>query len=516
MSLDVVITNHDEEQLRGLARSTSSTSSIPAHQDNSQHQRSHTSNTANGGRSKYEYVPYNKSMSSSQQTVHKKYGSQNSLTGQPTNKVTNPRSQYVGFTSQGIGVQRSSQQHSGISSSQSQNSFQYRGQRSQHGYGHSHQQQHLGHSIADRQARSSSVKNNVRQRTERYAEFSDTHHQFNNHTATQYNRFSSSSSESSPHDSPQHSSSVSPYSAQYNPQHAPTNRSPQYSPQHSYRSPYNSSPNPQHCSRSDYQQQDRQHYLQQHRSGSALHTSDQIHDDLHEMQFSKQSNTSHGSSPFNYTHRSSKHTYIKSKSSRPPQRVNSSESFSFASSIKCCVGVQPKKKASRRILVQQARQKQRERERMAGIEKENKNGASPNNWMSLASVKSHLPMAHSYHNSPNQSTVSCPYTSNFPPSSRNSTYNGYSNGYVSGAETSRSTLSTNHRNRYESDSEFSDSDFSRAAGSRGKSAGSVMMKLAKKFSKRNLPIPRDDEDSDSSWKMRTRSNSVSHLESTEG
>ena len=85
-----------------------------------------------------------------------------------------------------------------------------------------------------------------------------------------------------------------------------------------------------------------------------------------------------------------------------------------------------------------------------------------------------------------------------------------------------------YSSNYESDSDFSDSDFARATGgSRGKSANSVMMKLAKKFSKKNLPITRDDEDSGSiggdslgrgegkvsSWKLKQRSNSVSNLDS---
>lgn len=80
---------------------------------------------------------------------------------------------------------------------------------------------------------------------------------------------------------------------------------------------------------------------------------------------------------------------------------------------------------------------------------------------------------------------------------------------------------------YESDCDFSDSGFARAtAGSRGKSANSVMMKLAKKFSKKNLPITRDEGDGVSvggdsvgkgeGSKLKQRSNSVSNLDSVEG
>ena len=85
----------------------------------------------------------------------------------------------------------------------------------------------------------------------------------------------------------------------------------------------------------------------------------------------------------------------------------------------------------------------------------------------------------------------------------------------------RSTLAgeAGEAREVESDSDLSDSDFSRAAaGSRGKSAGSVMMKLAKKFSKKNFLTVRDDGcieaiGEEEVRKIKAHSTSVSDLDS---
>lgn len=204
-----------------------------------------------------------------------------------------------------------------------------------------------------------------------------------------------------------------------------------------------------------------------------------------------------------------------------PHRVNSSDSFSFASSIKCCVGVQPKKKKHHHH--HRTHQKHK-------ISSNSSSNSGSNAWVSLASVKSqNLHLSPAYRNS-SQSAASCPYITpaatvrSAPPHKR-------SNGYTSELEASRSAATPPRQNsssaNYESESDDdSDSDFARAAGSRGKSAGSVMMKLAKRFSKKNLTIAREEGDTDSldereadtgsSWNYKQRSNSVSNLDAVEG
>lgn len=486
MSLDIIV--NDEEvrpaQVGSLARSSSSTSSTPARQHHHCQQHNlHTSSSNHSNLSavetrRYQYVPYSASQPSS---VHSAFGSQTSLPSQPVSRAG--RSQYVDFTSQGITMQRLNrgQQHNMPASRSPQKSPPNR--RSGLEMGIDQRQHVLNHSahyhssqgkqrytiaIAERQARSSSLKASSRHMVDHYAEFSDAHHQFNNH-ATAY-RGSSSSSENSPQGSPHHSSS------------------------------------PQVLARTGHP---RSRHLQHARQ------QDNIQEDLHEMQprggrhSSGKQLTEAPDSPYRS---SSRNTFAVTG---VPCRVSSNDSFSFASSIKCCVGMQPKKKkkASRRALAfhhQHPQQTIKERERLT-------NGTS-DNWVSLAAVRSQYS---AYRNSTSQSTVSCPYIVQSPPARNGGHTSKHSSGYVSEMESTPSLLMGGG---FESESDMSDSEFARTAGSRGKPANTVMMKLAKKFSKKNLPISRDDEDGSSiggdslgkgegTSEMKHRSNSVSNLES---
>lgn len=422
----------------------------------------------------------------------------------------------MGFTSQGITVQRLNRgQHNVPGTHTPQNGQSPPSRRSPHNGMHvsidhrqhvlnsssrsqglprsQQQQQQQGYSIAERQARSSSLKASARHNMgDRYSEFSDAHHQFNNHVTSPY-RASSSSSENSPQGSPLRSS-------------------PRGSNQILARTGHQRSP----ASYSRYQHQQQAQQL--------LHQVpvDNIQEDLNEIQprRSKPSSGSHGKrmnseSPY----RSASRNTFAATGSNVARRVSSSDSFSFASSIKCCVGIQPKKKkASRRAVAYHPQPKIREKEKLT-------NGTA-DNWVSLAAVRSqYSPRA--YRSSPSQSTVSCPYIVQTPPTHSNGHASKHSSGYVSELETSSCNIMMGD---CESESDdMSDSEFARAtAGSRGKSANTMMMKLAKKFSKRNLPITRDEGDGSSiggdslgkgegkAWKMKHRSNSVSNLDSLEG
>ena len=517
MSLDVVNGYDEEYHGRGassLGRSSSSTSSTPARRHYSQQQHNlHTSSSNNSSpvaARKYQYVPYSTS-SSQPSPVHNAYGSQTSLPAQPAS--TGGRAQYVGFTSQGIAVQRLNRGHhpdsrSGRSPPTRQNGFQSGGPQplnhSAHYHGSGGQQRQQGFSIAERQARSSSLKANARHMVDRYAEFSDAHHQFNNH-ASAY-RGSSSSSENSPQGSPHHTS--------------PPGRG---SNQILARTGHPRSP-------SNYSRYQHQEYARQIQQQQA----DNIQEDLHEMQSHSRSKHSskHGSAEereaLESPYRSSSRNTFASTGNNVPRRVSSNESFSFASSIKCCVGMQPKrKKGSRRALAfhnhhqphqhsQRVHHKAKEQEMLT-------NGTS-DNWVSLASVRSQY-KKHASRHSGSHSMVSCPYVMQSPPTHNSGRASKHSSGYVSEMESSQSMLMGG--GGFESESDMSDSEFARTAGSRGKSANTVMMKLAKKFSKKNLPINRDDGDGSSiggdslgkgegKSKMKHRSSSVSNLDSIEG
>lgn len=150
---------------------------------------------------------------------------------------------------------------------------------------------------------------------------------------------------------------------------------------------------------------------------------------------------------------------------------------------------------------------------------------APDQWMGAGSVRNSQMLSSQYrggHNSPTHSTASCPHTIALSTHMHRASQN-YSSGYSSDVESLHSVL-TEECEGEGSDSDLSDSDFSRAtAGVRGKSAGSVMMKLAKKFSKKNFPIVRDDgfiesigEGEEQARRMRNHSNSVSDLDSLEG
>lgn len=573
--------------------SAASSTPARQHYNRQQHYQHHnlhstsSSSPAAGEARKYQYIPYSANTSSSAST---QYSSQNSLTGQQQQhgssrggtQSSRPQAQQLGFPTQGIAVQRLPRgQHSvpsshsynsfqqpaersqlsvpqsyshnnfhqpvdrnqhGVSSSRSQNNFQQvdRSQRSvpssrsQNNFQQVDRSQHSVHSqnnfqqpamdrrlpeshhsnmprqfpvqgmsIAERQARSSSLKSGVRHSVDPYAEFSDAHFQFNNHIPASYHsRHSSSSSESSPQASPHHVQRASSLA-------------------------------PQHLLHTTHPHQTTNHYPQQ--NGRSQRTSGLVHQDLHEVPelVTKQSSGSrshgHSSDVFDSPYRSSsRNTYVKS-STHIPRRVNSNDSFSFASSIKCCVGLQSSRKkkrsSSRQIALYHAQQRQAQQKRR---EKENMQNAQKENWVSLSAVRSQYPQQ-AFHSSPSHSTVSCPYTvSNSTQSTHQQQQYKRSSGYGSELDTGSWATPWGYSSNYESDSDFSDSDFARAT--RGKSANSVMMKLAKKFSKKNLPITRDDEDdvsigSDSlergeaklsSWKLKQRSNSVSNLDSVDG
>jgi len=227
----------------------------------------------------------------------------------------------------------------------------------------------------------------------------------------------------------------------------------------------------------------------------------------------------HRGDPFNggVYRSSSRNTYVKS-SHTSHNKVNDNDSFTFASSIKCCVGFQPKKKkkTSRRVVAYQSQHKVKERE----IAWERMNGIS----CGVPAGRGEYP--------PNM----CGYSPNHsrPSSSRHahSSSHKQSSSYPAEIESSQVVLMEAH-DWCESDSDSSDGDFARgAAGARGKSANSVMMKLAKKFSKKNFLVTRDDGDEESTGgvslekveddghssalKMKHRSNSASNLDSMEG
>lgn len=538
--MDVAVTSYDDEQQSRrvpLARSSSAVSSNPArhhhHHKNHQHQphnphnphNPHSSASSDSAshnpsvdRRKYQYVPYKSSVSSSNQIpARSEFGSQTSLPSQ--SRVTAPRSQYVGFPSQGITVQQpargqnatpsrgqqsmpsqrrqlnvSSGMQQNAPSTHSQNGFRYSAEQSQqrthHNGGH-HPSVNLQRqqNLADqRHVRSNSLKASDRYTIERYAEFSDAYHQFNNHLppASFQKRGSSSSSDSGP-------------------------GSPQHSYGHQQLQPQNSQP----ATHTDYQQRQQRQQGRQTTSGGIQH-------DLHELQriSSRGPDGYRHNNPEESPYRSSsRNTYAKTNL-HAPRRVNGTDTFSLASSIKCCVGFQPKKKSSRRIHHHhhhQARQINRQ---------EQLNNVPSENWVSLAAVKTNYSPQVS-RISPSHSTVSCPYTT----SASAHRAHKHNNGYTSEIESTQSTPQEDHDSKYESDSDFSDSDFARAAsGSRGKSASSVMMKLAKKFSKKSFPITREDGDigsigSDSfegsgkmsaAWRMKHRSNSVTNLDSLDG
>jgi len=212
------------------------------------------------------------------------------------------------------------------------------------------------------------------------------------------------------------------------------------------------------------------------------------------------------------------------------RRVNSNDSFSFASSIKCCVGMQTKKKRQHHKGAVVVRSHSHSRRRH---DERSKKAASDQQWVGLGSLRSAQPyaLAHSHgggygggggarKSSPTHSTVSCPHmvalSTNAHRGSRN-----YSSGYSSEVESLRSTIVAadddegGGDNNSDSD-DLSDFDFSRVAGARGKSGNNVMMKLAKKFSKKNFPIARDDDFLEGEWHLNQRSNSVSKLDTLEG
>ena len=164
-------------------------------------------------------------------------------------------------------------------------------------------------------------------------------------------------------------------------------------------------------------------------------------------------------------------------------------------------------------------------------------------WMSLAEVKAQQQSQlisprrnHHRHGSPSHSTVSCPYTSSsvVKHNAMRNPRNGYGSeiegsprsspgvgGGSGGGSGSGKGEDFNNESGEGTTSDCSDSDFdNRVPGSKGKSAGSVMMKLAKKFSKKNLPIMRDEGEAaaeeNGKWKMKQRSNSVSNLTSVDG
>ena len=490
-SLDVVVSSYDDDRSRGgLSRSTSAASSAPARQHHHRQQQS----GSRGGGGGYQYVPYKKS--AKQSPVHNRYGSQSSLPSQSVNRAAN---QYAGFTSQGVAVQRSRGQQNAPRVLQSYQQREAEQKRQQSRGEGSQQHRSQGYSIAERQARSSSLKSSARHAVDRYAEFSDAHRQFNNHVPATY-QLGSSSSENSPQGSPRHVSSRSAQVAM----------------------------------------QQRARYYQEQQYRARQLQNDSIQKDLNELQEqmrSKHSSRDQASSHADPHYRtSSRNTYVQTNSVAP-HRTASNDSFSFASSIKCCVGFQPKKKkSSRRALAYHSQlqlQKAKERERQLQMQSQyrtstvssnsgDSSGSNNNNWVSLSAVKSQFP-PQMLRASPNQSTVSCPYTLS---AAKAAAMHKRSSGYSSEVDSMVSTVIDPHSSYYESDGEFSDSEFARAtAGSRGKSANSVMMKLAKKFSKKNLPITRDEGDGESvggdslegrAWKLKHRSNSVSNLDSLEG
>ena len=481
MSLDVAVANFDEDLQRGVPRSLSVASSEFSQQQHHsamyQHHASHnlrnSSSTVRGETKKYQYVPYKNSLSSSQQSFQ---SSQSSLASQ---HMANHVSTSQSFVSQGMVPQRPGR---AISSSYSQNSFQHMDPRR-------HGQIPQNNRMANRHARSTSLKASNHHAIDCYEEFSDAYYQFNNHTTSpSYQRKVSSSSSDSLQDSPHQllaPASLSPRMPQHTHLHSPANGD---------------------QGGHNFGHQSRDHVGRQQPNLHSHKENVQDQELMIPFYSNGQQEPSTTESPYRST---SRHTYVKSKANKS-RKASSSES-SFASSIKCCVGVQAKKKYSKqRVLAHQLHQKQKERERLAGTE------------ISLASIKSHQVLnSHMHHGSPSHSTVSCPYTVT-QAAQRASRYN--SSGYSSEVENSKSNINGDGRYKYDSDSDFSDSEFARAtAGSRGKSAGTVMMKLAKKFSKRNLPITRDDDDESltnenerSSWRMKHRSNSVSNLDSLEG
>lgn len=544
MSLDVVVTNLDEDHSRNpLARSSSSASSTPArhhhhqphlrqnvqpqqhHHHHQQHLRQnhqphqHRHQTGNSDtRSEsgsYQYVPYKSSLANSTSSAQGRYASQTSL--------PSSRSQYAGIATP---EQRSHRGQHGMpmggSSSQQQQQLQRvqevrQGERYVPAPGH-HQPpqghaQGQGYQLTDRQARSSSLKSSARHAVDRYAEFSDAHYQFNNQAPPPYHQLSSSSSDSSPQSSPAHRK-ISSRSARVAAQAAARN-------QHHHHPA-----------------------ARQSHAARTLQEVDNIPHDLNELPraSSRHRHSSVSESPYRS---SSRNTFVQTKVGGGGG-AHREDSFSLTSSIKCCVGFQPKKKRSaRRVAAYNSQlQRARERERERQLHHSRRNGSCAtanggpvtgdvgngvsnggNNWVSLSAVRSQYP-PHMLGNSPNHSTVSCPYTV-----SAGKAVAKRSSGYSSEFEGSQTTLMTGESHSQagynsfcESDSDFSDSEFARAAGSRGKSANSVMMKLAKKFSKKNLPITRDEGDGgsigsdsqDKSWRLKQRSNSVSNLDSIEG
>ena len=494
MNLD---TNYNEELLNRRS----------ANGDLSKHLSTlHLPSSSNG--KKYQYSPYKNSLSASKQS-----SSQSSLL------IGKPREEYMASSPQrlalqGVGNRVQQQPLSSVTHrpQRPQSSMQQSHHVGKHSSTHRQQSepQYHSHTMDRHLPKSRSLKSRDHHRIEKYTEFSDAHHQFNNYRGTgtgksQWLMVSSSSSEESPQGSPKRPLCPLPHSKQESSQHVGS-----YLPAHQQQW--------QHHQYSTVQ--DTQLCRDQRQNDQVQN--EPIHMDLYELKQSRDkylasgSSSQHVSNGLSSSHpRSSRHTFVASRS-RAPCTVNSNNSFSLSSSMKCCVGMQPKKKKHHRNKMVITRS--RSQSKLSSCTVTTNVAPDQSERGSVRNPHIHALQSRGSRPSPTHSTESCSHAASMHMHTQRGSHN-YSSGYSSEVESLRSTMAGEYEGEG-SDSDSSDSDFNRAtAGARGKSASSVMMKLAKKFSKKNFPIVRDDGDIESIGereqevrKMRNQSTSVSSLE----
>ena len=262
---------------------------------------------------------------------------------------------------------------------------------------HSHNCHLSVQSLDDRVARSSSLKNDRFNYVDQFEEFSDAQCQFKNCTGTPaggpWRRSTSSSDSSLQEESPQHSIHSSPghtplyHGHQQHYRHSQGYGSPAHSNGRHYQQPellleeeafeepihmdlhevqlskarhlaerngsmqqqqHHQQPRQQqqeyHQQQQQCHQQQQQHHQQQHQHQQQQQQQQQQH---HQQQQHRDGSGRHHSVNGHINNgvyrSSSRHTYVESRTVAS-RRVNSNDSFSFASSIKCCVGMQTKKK----------------------------------------------------------------------------------------------------------------------------------------------------------------------------
>ena len=553
MSLDVVVTNYDETLL---------TRSSPSGYNSQHHLGDHQSSSQSGHHGqphvvkKYQYAPYKSSLSASKQSVG--FGYQKLLPGQHTSPVHNSRSQYLGFSSQDTEVQRENPSGLQQQLSSSGPHFESRTRPVVQSQKKTHRQFSLTPQPSyyprdDYEVRCSSLKRGDRRCKAGYGEMLDSHYQFRSQRSMlngdhQWG-MSSSSSEGSTQESAQHPEQSLLQSSQYNPQHprhyTPPHQQQQYSRNlDPHRDPqlHHALQNGGQCQNDDVEdepihmdlyelQQARAKHLastsgRQHVASSKQHvesSKQHVESSRQHVESSRQhvesrrhveSSRQHVENGFIPPRSNSRrHTFVKPES-HVSHRVSCSDSFSFASTIKCCVGAQTKKKKKRQHHGRTMVSYSNSQAKCRSLERNTK--LTSDCWRDTSSVRNaDIPSSrsHSSCNSPTHSISMSTHT--------HRTSHNYSSGYSSEVDSLRSTLAgeAGEAREVESDSDLSDSDFSRAAaGSRGKSAGSVMMKLAKKFSKKNFLIVRDDGcieaiGEEEVRKIKTHSTSVSDLDS---